>query len=147
SSINMNDNLEVSEWLDEALKSIAAESSRRGGEFVTPESINKLAITILNPTKGSIYDGVAGYSGGLLEALRNAWKQNSSLKLYGQEMNARAWAISKIRLFIAGDEENQILKGDVLSDPAFVENNALKKFDFVYMDAPFSMTINNYDSL
>ncbi|QUW23066.1 N-6 DNA methylase [Sporosarcina sp. Marseille-Q4063] len=147
SSINMNGNMEVVEWLDEALKRIAAESGRNGGESVTPESINKLAIAILNPTKGSIYDGVAGYGGGLLEAQRNAWKQNSSLKLYGQEIDVRAWAISKIRLFISGDEENQILKGDVLNQPEFVEENALKKFDFVYMDAPFSMTINNYDSL
>jgi type I restriction enzyme M protein len=147
SSINMNNDLEVSELLDEALKRIVAESGRNGGESVTPESINKLAIAILNPTKGSVYDGVAGYGGGLLEAIRNAWKQNNSLKLYGQEINAKAWAISKIRLFIAGDEESQILKGDVLSNPAFVEKNALKKFDFVYMDAPFSLKINNYDSL
>lgn len=144
---SIDDNLEVSEWLDVALKMIAAEIGKKGGESVTPESINKLAVSILNPTEGSIYDGVAGYGGGLLEAQRNAWKQNSSLNLYGQEINARAWAISKIRLFISGDEENQILKGDVLSQPGFIKENALKKFDFVYMDAPFSMKINNYDSL
>jgi|SRR5690625_571050 len=141
---SIDDNLEVIEWLDEALKMITAES---GGESVTPEPINKLAISILNPTEGYFYDGASGYGGGLLKAQRNAWKQNNSLKLYGQEINAKAWAISKIRLFISGDEENQIHKGDVLNTPGFTEENALKKFDFVYMDAPFSMKIINYESL
>lgn len=139
--------LEVSEWLDKALKITIAESGKSGGESVTPESINKLAISILNPTKGSFYDGVAGYGGGLLEAQRNAWKQNNSLNLYGQEINGRTWAISKIKLFISGDEENQILKGDILINPGFVEESGLTKFDYVYMDAPFSMTIKNYESL
>src|SRR5699024_2137866 len=31
--------------------------------------------------------------------------------------------------------------------PGFTEGNVLKKFDYVYMDAPFSMRINNYESL
>ncbi|PAV27785.1 hypothetical protein CIL05_20110 [Virgibacillus profundi] len=146
-SINFDDTEKVSEWLDQALKLIAAESGKYGGESATPDSINKLAMAILNPMEGSLYDGVAGYGGGLLEAQRNAWKQSKSLKLYGQEINPSTWAISKIRLFISGDEENQLLKGDVLNHPGFVEKNELKKFDFVYMDAPFSMKINNYDSL
>ena len=67
--------------------------------------------------------------------------------MYGQEINKSAWAISKIRLFVAGEEENQIINDDVLNNPGFVIENELKKFDYVYMDAPFALTINNYDSL
>lgn len=144
---SIDDNSEVSEWFDKALKMTSAESGKSGEELVTPDSINKLAISILDPREGSFYDGVAGYGGGLLEAQRNAQKQNNSLKLYGQEINAKAWAILKIRLFIFGDEESQIYKGDVLNSPGFTEGNALKKFDYAYMDAPFSMRINNYESL
>lgn len=144
---SINNSLEVSEWLDEALQFISSGSDKSGGESITPISINKLAISILNPIEGSFYDGVAGYGGGLMEAQQNSWKQNSSLKLYGQEINGKSWAISKIRLFISGDEENQILKGDVLNQPGFIEKNELRKFDFVYMDAPFSMAIHNYDNL
>lgn len=144
---SIDDNLEVSKWFDKALKMTSAESGKSGGGLVTPDSINKLAISILDPREGSFYDGVAGYGGGLLEAQRNAQKQNNFLKLYGQEINAKAWAILKIRLFIFGDEESQIYKGDVLNSPVFIEGNALKKFDYVYMDAPFSMRINNYENL
>lgn len=144
---SINSNLEVSEWLDEALKMASAESGNRGMEMITPDSINKLAISILDPKKGSFYDGVAGYGGNLLEAQRHAQKQNNSLKLYGQEINEKAWAILKIRLFVFGDEENQIVQGDVLSEPGFAEDNTLKKFDYVYMDVPFSMRINNYESI
>ena len=144
---SISDNLEVSEWVDKALKMTSAESGQSRGELVTPDSINKLAISILNPREGSFYDGVAGYGGGLLEAQRNAQRQDNYLKLYGQEINAKAWAVLKIRLFIFGDEESQIYKGDVLNSPGFTEGNALKKFDYVYMDAPFSMRINNYESL
>lgn len=129
---SINNSLEVSEWLDEALQFISSGSDKSGGESITPISINKLAISILNPIEGSFYDGVAGYGGGLMEAQQNSWKQNSSLKLYGQEINGKSWAISKIRLFISGDEENQILKGDVLNQPGFIEKNELRKFDFLH---------------
>ena len=147
SSYYFNSKEEIIKWLDRSFELIEEASGRVGAEYTTPDSINKIAINILNPVKGSIYDGTSGYGSGLLEAKRNAWKQNNSLSLYGQEINKSAWAISKIRLFVAGEEENQIINDDVLNNPGFVIENELKKFDYVYMDAPFALTINNYDSL
>lgn len=134
-------------WLREALKLLVSDSGKEVAQHSTHEFINKLAIAILNPSAGSIYDGAVGYAGGLIEAQRHAWKNSNSLKLYGEEINRKAWAVSKIRLFIFGDTENQVVNRDILINPAFTEENRLKKFDFVYMDFPFSLKINNHDSL
>ena len=144
---SIKDDIEISEWLDNALSIISTEVGKSGGENVTPHSVNKLAISILKPKAGTFYDGVAGYGGGLVEAKRYALKHNKTINLFGQEINPASWLIMKIRLFLIGDEENQILKGDVLISPGFIEDNKLKRFDYVYMDAPFSMKINNYENL
>lgn len=144
---SIDKSMDVGEWLNKTLKELDRQIGGLETSHDTPESINNLAISILNATEGSFYDGVSGHGGGLLKAQQNAWKQNGNLKLHGQELNGAAWAISKIRLFISGDSDNEIKKGDVLSSPKFLEGNNLKKFSFIFMDAPFSMRINNYEDI
>lgn len=144
---SIDEKINIDEWLDGTLEEIYRGIGNTEASYDTPKSINSLAISILNATKGSFYDGVSGYGGSLLKAQKNALKQNRTLRLYGQEINGKAWAISKTRLFISDDTKNKIAKGDILSKPGFVEKDTLKKFDFVFMDAPFSVRIQEYESI
>lgn len=137
----------VNELLNETLERLMHDMGYRGGESWTPKIINKLALAILNPEEGTFYDGVAGYGGGLLEAVQHAKENNKTLTLYGQEINNKAWAIAKIRLFISGNENTDIRLGNVLTNPQFIQGNKLQKFSYVFMDAPFSMKLNFYDQL
>lgn len=138
---------EISELLNNSLNQLMHDMGHRGGESWTPETINKLALAILNPGEGTFYDGVVGYGGGLLEADQHVKEKNKTLTLYGQEINNKAWAIAKIRLFISGNENTDIRLGNVLTDPQFIDGNQLQKFSYVFMDAPFSMKLNFYDQL
>src|SRR5699024_11903072 len=62
-----------------------------------PISINQLAISILKPKEGTLYDGTMGLGSGLLEAARQTDK--NKLDFYGQEIKGNVWAITKIRFF------------------------------------------------
>lgn len=137
----------VDEIFDEGLEHFILAQGSSGSEFITPESINCLAISILDPKHGSFYDGVFGYGGSLLKALRYSMQRDGNLKIYGQEINNKAWAIGKIRLFISGNEMNDLRLGNVLVNPQFKEGTQLQQFDYVFMDAPFSKTLHFYDQL
>ncbi|MDE9954329.1 N-6 DNA methylase [Staphylococcus pseudintermedius] len=141
SSMNSIDNL--NEKLDEMIKRMTIIEGRKGAEHYTPRSINQLAISILKPNGGTIYDGTMGMGSGLLEAARQTTK--NKLDFYGQEIKGNVWAITKIRFFVEGVEDSYLKKGDVLQNPAFLDHTNLKKFDYVYMNAPFSLKLQNHD--
>ncbi|MFJ7932934.1 N-6 DNA methylase [Sporosarcina sp. NPDC096371] len=144
-----SEKINYGEWFDSAIKLVNQQAGKNNGyhNHSTPESVNKLAISILSPLYGSFNDSVAGFGGGLLEARRFAENHGKSIRLFGQELNSKVWAIAKIRLFISGIEEAQFVKGDVFEKPGFTQGDKLQKFDNVYMEAPFNLAIKNYDFL
>jgi type I restriction enzyme M protein len=91
----------------------------------------------LDPQEGEeIYDPAVG-SGGLLIKNHLVLKEKTSakiqkpLKLYGQERDHLTYALAKINMFIHDIPISEIRLGDTLLNPAFLENNRLKKFDVV----------------
>lgn len=138
--------IKLTEWFEHLIDFINEQAGKKD-QYSTPKSINKLGVAILNPLHGTFNDSAAGLGGGLLEAAKYAEENGKSIKFFGQELNSKTWAIAKVRIFIAGIEDAEIQKGDALYQPAFRDENSLKKFDFVFMEAPFSMPINNYDFL
>lgn len=109
---------------------------------VTPEGLNKLMIEILNPSKGSVYDGAAGIGGSLIEAYRF----NNDISMFGQEINESIVALAYMNAIINGIDLSrfQIAKGDTLFSPAFLENDSnLMQFDYIAMNQPFGLKLNN----
>lgn len=137
------ENYSVKEWFPQTFEVLMKNMGKDLTEYHTPETVNELAVSILNPAQGSFYDGAAGYGG----TLREVHRYNESLTIYGQEVNAKAWAIAKIRLFIEGDHSAEIMQGDALSKPAFTKETSLEKFDYAFMSAPFSMKIDQYETV
>lgn len=112
------------------------------GTSVTPNGLNRLMIEILNPSNGSVYDGAAGIGGSLIEAYRF----NNDISIFGQEINESNVALAYMNAIINGIElsQFQISKGDTLFSPAFIENDInLMQFDYIAMNQPFGLKLNN----
>lgn len=98
---------------------------------------------IMDPQPGeSVYDPTCGSGGLLLNCalhLKEEDKEYRTLKLYGQEINLITSAIARMNMFLHGIEEFQVVRGDTLAEPAFLENDELKKFDVILANPPYSI--------
>lgn len=116
-------------------------SGKSGGEGITPNFINKLAVEIVEPKGGDFYDGTFGLGGDAVEAYKFAANYGNELKIYGQELDIKTYSIAKIRMYINEIKFADIKLGDVLTNPLFKNGeNALKKFDNIIMDPPFGLS-------
>ncbi|KAB7732950.1 N-6 DNA methylase [Rudanella paleaurantiibacter] len=125
------------------IKHFADLTNKKAGEFYTPRSVVHLMGLIIDAHEGeSIYDPACGTGGMLLESI-NHLKENGedyrTLKLYGQEKNLTSSSIARMNMFLHGIEDFQIARGDTLRTPAFFAGDALKTFDCVIANPPFSL--------
>lgn len=125
------------------IKHFADLTNKKAGEFYTPRSVVHLMGLIIDAHEGeSIYDPACGTGGMLLESI-NHLKDNGedyrTLKLYGQEKNLTSSSIARMNMFLHGIEDFQIARGDTLRNPVFFEGDALKTFDCVIANPPFSL--------
>ena len=128
------------------IRKFAEGQGQSAGEFYTPREVAVVMARILDPQPGqAVYDPCCG-SGGLLIKCHlrllemKARKENgriklpssiAPLKLYGQEINASTFAMSRMNAFIH-DMEAEIALGDTMHRPAFTEGDGrLRHFDLV----------------
>ena len=62
-----------------------------------------------------------------------------TLGLYGQELIHITAAIARMNLVLHGVEDFEIVAGNTLSDPAFIERDRLRTFDVVLANPPYSI--------
>jgi type I restriction enzyme M protein len=125
------------------IKKFADDAGKKGGEFYTPTKVVKLIINILNPKEDmKIYDPTCGSGGMLIESFEYLKKHKlneKNISLYGQESNLSTWAICKMNMIFHNILDSNIEKGDTLRNPKHLEKGALKKFDIVVANPPFSL--------
>lgn len=125
------------------IKEFADDSGHTAAEFYTNRTVVKLMTLIMDPQPGeTVYDPTCGSGGLLLNCalhLKSEGKEYRTLKLYGQEINLITSAIARMNMFMHGIEEFQIVRGDTLSQPAFLENDELKKFNVILANPPYSI--------
>ena len=83
-----------------------------------------------------------GSAGMLLSAVAHLKLQNKewrNLRLFGQERNLLTSAIGRMNLFLHGIEDFRIVRGDTLTNPAFVVRDRLMQFDVVLANPPYSI--------
>lgn len=122
----------------------ADDAGKKGGEFYTPKEVVRLIIECLKPESGmSIYDPTCGSGGMLLESfhyLKRQQQNPKSLHLFGQEKNLNTWAICQMNLFLHDIDDAFIERGDTLREPKHLtDNKAIKTFDLVIANPPFSL--------
>lgn len=125
------------------IKEFADDSGHTAAEFYTNRTVVKLMTMIMDPQPGeSVYDPTCGSGGLLLNCalhLKAEGKEYRTLKLYGQEINLITSAIARMNMFMHGIEEFSIVRGDTLAQPAFLENDELKKFNVILANPPYSI--------
>jgi type I restriction enzyme M protein len=125
------------------IKEFADDSGHTAAEFYTNRTVVKLMTMIMDPQPGeSVYDPTCGSGGLLLNCalhLKEEGKEYRTLRLYGQEINLITSAIARMNMFMHGIEEFSIVRGDTLAQPAFLENDELKKFNVILANPPYSI--------
>lgn len=125
------------------IKEFADDSGHTAAEFYTNRTVVKLMTLIMDPQSGeSVYDPTCGSGGLLLNCalhLKDEGKEYRTLKLYGQEINLLTSAIARMNMFMHGIEEFSIVRGNTLTNPAFLENDELKTFNVILANPPYSI--------
>ncbi len=126
------------------IKKFADDSGHTAAEFYTNRTLVNLMTRILDPTENeSIYDPTCGTGGMLLESVNHLERNNRefrNIKLFGQEKNAITSGIARMNMFLHGIEDFEIKRGDTLSDPLFVNDDRLKKFNCILANPPYSIS-------
>jgi N-6 DNA Methylase len=145
---------QVSELSPDDLPDLFEDVLERQSRFVatrTGDDLTKLMVLLgISTDTKSVFDPAAGEGGFLIAAMRRTVKSQRSqrkesstvrtlrklaqlsLKVYGQEIDPRAWRIAAQRLRIHGLEAD-VRQGDSLSHDAFFN----REFDVVLCDPPY----------
>ncbi len=125
------------------IKQFADDSGHTAQEFYTNRTLVHLMTQMLEPKSGeSIYDPTVGTGGMLISALAEVKRKGGdtrTLGLYGQELIHITAAIARMNLVLHGVEDFEIISGNTLSEPAFIEKDRLRTFDIVLANPPYSI--------
>jgi type I restriction enzyme M protein len=125
------------------IKKFADDSGHTAAEFYTNRTVVKLMTLIADPHEyDSIYDPTCGSGGLLLNCammLKEQGKEYRTLRLYGQEINLITSGIARMNMLLHGFEEFNIMRGNTLSNPLFMEYDELQQFDVVLANPPYSI--------
>ncbi len=118
----------------------ASAEGKRGGEFYTPQCVDKLLVFMIAPYKGRVYDPCSG-SGGLFVQSEKFIEAHGGklgdLSIYGQESNPTTWKLAVMNLAIRG------IDGDLGSHAADTFRSDLHpdlKADFILANFPFNVS-------
>lgn len=119
----------------------ATQSGKSKGQFYTPAEVSQVMAQLLGikdaPTSSqtTVYDPACG-SGSLL--LKVADQAGTSVTLYGQEKDEATSGLARMNMILHDCPTAEIRQGNSLADPKFVDGEALKTFDYVVANPPFS---------
>jgi len=134
---------ELGQGYEYLIKKFADDAGHTAAEFYTNRTVVHLMTEMLGPLPGeSIYDPTCGSGGMLLSCithLRQQGKEWRNAHLYGQERNLMTSSIARMNCFLHGIEDFEIVRGDTLSEPKFIEDDRLMQFDVVLANPPYSI--------
>ena len=123
------------------MRHFATESGKSKGQFYTPAEVSRIMSKILGIREAkvtsatTVYDPTCG-SGSLL--LKVADEAPASVTLYGQEKDAATSGLARMNMILHNNPTALIAQGNTLTNPKFSDGEALKTFDYVVANPPFS---------
>ena len=142
----VNDNFEFPDLLGASyeylIKFFADSAGKKGGEFYTPGEVVRLLVQIVKPEAGQeIYDPTMGSGGFLIQSHQYVEEQGqnpNNLALFGQDSNGTVWSICVMNMILHNITRFTIENGDTLEDPLILDGGAIRKFDRILANPPFS---------
>src|SRR5215469_1281725 len=122
------------------LEKFARAEGKRGGEFYTPASVVRLLVEVLEPYSGRVYDPCCGSGGMFVQAEKIAAAHRgspASMRIFGQESNARTWRMAQMNLAIHGIAGDL---GDRPADTFHADAHPGLAADYVLANPPFNMS-------
>ncbi|MDI9932379.1 class I SAM-dependent DNA methyltransferase [Rhodococcus sp. IEGM 1354] len=132
---------------EELIRKFAESNNAQAGDHFTPREVIRLMVELLFQnddevlTKAgivrTIYDPAAGTGGMLSVADEHLHDMNPKARLvmYGQEINARSYAMCKSDMIIKGQDIDNIYLGNTLTDDRYSGNT----FDYLLSNPPFGV--------
>lgn len=123
------------------MRHFATESGKSKGQFYTPAEVSRIIAQILSireaktSTDTTVYDPTCG-SGSLL--LKVADEARTPVTLYGQEKDATTSGLARMNMILHDNPTALVMQGNTLADPKYKDGEALKTFDYVVANPPFS---------
>ena len=123
------------------MRHFATESGKSKGQFYTPAEVSRIMAKIIGISNAktssntTVYDPTCG-SGSLL--LKVADEAKSSVTLYGQEKDAATSGLARMNMILHNNPTALIMQGNTLTTPKYKDGDALKTFDYVVANPPFS---------
>jgi type I restriction enzyme M protein len=144
---NVVSNSEMGDAFENLIRRFAELSNETAGEHYTPRDAIRLAVDLLlagdadlftnaKPLR-SIYDPTAG-TGGMLSVAEDrikAYNANARVTAFAQELNDESYAICKADMLIKGQDVNNVVQGNTLSDDKFPN----KTFDWMLSNPPYGV--------
>ncbi|MEQ9247034.1 MAG: type I restriction-modification system subunit M [Nitratireductor sp.] len=140
------------------ISKFAASAGKKAGEFYTPAEVSMLMARLVEPQEGDeICDPTCGSGSLLLKCAREVRSKASDkahYALFGQEAIGSTWALAKMNMFLHGEANHQIERGDTIGNPKLFSSRAslhkaadgseqktdiLRHFDVVVANPPFSL--------
>ncbi|GGF76178.1 DNA methyltransferase [Terasakiella brassicae] len=120
------------------LNGFAGAEGRRGGEFYTPQSVVRLLVEMLEPTKGRVYDPCCGSGGMFVQSdkfLKAHQGRIGDLAVYGQESNNTTYRLARMNMAV------RRIDADIRwNNEGSFHNDEFKsmKFDYIMANPPFN---------
>jgi type I restriction enzyme M protein len=120
------------------LSSFAANEGKRGGEFLTPRSVVRTLVEMIEPYKGRVYDPCCGTGGMFVQSEKFIAEHGgrfNDIAIYGQEINHTTYRLAKMNLAVQGiDAEIAWNNEGSFHRDAFPDLKA----DFILANPPFT---------
>ncbi|HEX7708325.1 MAG TPA: class I SAM-dependent DNA methyltransferase [Thermoanaerobaculia bacterium] len=123
------------------MRHFATESGKSKGQFYTPAEVSRVMAQLLGIRKAktsaatTVYDPTCG-SGSLV--LKVADEAGTPVTIYGQEKDATTAGLARMNMILHDHPTALIVQGNTLANPKFKDGDALKTFDYVVANPPFS---------
>lgn len=123
------------------MRHFATESGKSKGQFYTPAEVSRVMAQIIGirhaktSADTTVYDPTCG-SGSLL--LKVADEAGTNVTLYGQEKDSATSGLARMNMILHNMPTALIMQGNTLTDAKFRDGDAIKTFDYVVANPPFS---------
>jgi type I restriction enzyme M protein len=123
------------------MMNFASESGKSKGQFYTPSEVSRVIAEVIgispdnSKASTTVYDPTCGSGSLLLKIASVAGKQ---ITLEGQEMDVATGGLARMNMILHDFPTANILSGNTLSAPKFLEGNNLRTYDYVVANPPFS---------